>query len=158
MAVPPAVDFQYGEWWREAFEGGGADPRPSRIDPDLAVMIAMALRTNVPLAGPPASQVFDPVPQADFVQALLAGLPGLLADLETDTGNVVLTLARVWNGVVTGGAKSKARRPTGRSRASPPVIARCSSGPATSTSVPRKSTGKTFVADFSRSHKPSLLR
>jgi streptomycin 3"-adenylyltransferase len=70
---PPAVDFQFGEWWREEFEGGEADPWRSRIDPDLAVMIAIALRTDVPLTGPPASQVFDPVPQADFVQALLAG-------------------------------------------------------------------------------------
>jgi streptomycin 3"-adenylyltransferase len=104
---PPAVDFQYGEWWREEFEGGEVDPRPSRTDPDLAVMIAMALLADVPLAGPPASQVFDPVPRADFVQALVAGLPGLLADLETDTRNVVLTLARVWNGVVTGGVESK---------------------------------------------------
>jgi predicted nucleotidyltransferase len=105
---PSAIDFQYGEWWREAFEGGEVDPRPSRTDPDLAVMITMALRADVPLVGPPASQVFDPVPHVDFVQALVAGLPGLLATLDSDTRNVVLTLARVWNGVVTGGVESKA--------------------------------------------------
>ncbi len=67
----------------------------------------MALLGDVALAGPPASEVFDAVPRADFVDALLAGIPGLVADLHSDTRNVVLTLARIWNGVVTGGVLAK---------------------------------------------------
>ena len=45
--------------------------------------------------------------RADLDQAMLDGIPGLLADLESDTGNVILTLARIWTTVVTGEIRSK---------------------------------------------------
>ena len=104
---PPRRDLQFGEWLREGFVR--RDPRLWRpaTDPDLAILVTMVLLGEVVLAGPPASEVFDPVPRADFVDALLAGIPGLIADLHSDTRNVVLTLARNWNGVVTGGVLSK---------------------------------------------------
>jgi hypothetical protein len=37
----------------------------------------------------------------------VAGLPGLLEDLDGDTRNVVLTLARVWTTLATGGIRPK---------------------------------------------------
>ncbi|WP_030394569.1 aminoglycoside adenylyltransferase family protein [Kitasatospora purpeofusca] len=97
---PPVCDFLYGEWLRADYEAGGV-PRPEPM-PDLALLITMALAGDRPLAGPPPARVLDPVPQADLVRASVAGLPGLLDDLEDDTRNVLLTLARIWSTLATG--------------------------------------------------------
>lgn len=106
---PPRAEFQYGEWLRDAYESGVTpEPGPS---PDLAPLIAMALAGAAagqrPLAGPAATAVFDPVPPVDLRSAIVAGIPGLLADLETDTRNVLLTLARIWATLATGRLHSK---------------------------------------------------
>ncbi|MCE6996745.1 DUF4111 domain-containing protein [Saccharothrix sp. S26] len=103
---PPIADFQYGEWLREGFEAG-AVPVPAPM-PDLALLITMALAADHPLSGPPPAELLDPVPHADVVRASVAGVPDLLDDVDHDTRNVVLTLARVWTTVVTGGIRSKA--------------------------------------------------
>lgn len=102
---PPTCDFLYGEWLREDFEANGA-PQPEPM-PDLALLIAMVLAGNRPLTGPPPAQVLDPVPRTDLVRASLEGIPGLLADLDGDTRNVVLTFARIWFTLVTGELGSK---------------------------------------------------
>jgi streptomycin 3"-adenylyltransferase len=102
---PPSVDFLYGEWLRREFEVAGP-PRPQPA-PDLALLIAMVLAGDHPLAGPPPARVVDPVPPEDLVRASVAGIPGLLEDLAGDTRNVVLTFARIWATVVTGEIKSK---------------------------------------------------
>jgi Domain of unknown function (DUF4111) len=72
----------------------------------LTLLVTMALEGET-LVGPPPSEVFDPIPRADFVEALVAGIDGLVAALDSDTRNVVLTLARIWNGVATLGIHSK---------------------------------------------------
>lgn len=104
---PPMMDFQYGEWWRERFQSGDVEPWPSRINPDLTLLVVMALLGDVTLVGPPVSEVFDPIPRGDFIHALVADIGALVKDIESDTRNVVLTLARIWNGVVTGEVQSK---------------------------------------------------
>ena len=38
---------------------------------------------------------------------MLDGIPGLLGDLESDTGNVILTLARIWTTMATGEIRPK---------------------------------------------------
>ncbi|WP_130796799.1 aminoglycoside adenylyltransferase family protein [Streptomyces otsuchiensis] len=97
---PPRCEFQYGEWLREAYERGEVpEPGPS---PDLAPLITMVLGAATPLAGPPPAQVLAPVPQADLLRAITEGVPELLAEVGTDTRNVLLTLARVWTTIVTG--------------------------------------------------------
>lgn len=106
---PPRVDFQYGEWLRSEYEAGRTpEPGPG---PDLAPLIAMALAGAAagqgPLLGPPATEVFDPVPPADLRRAIVSGVPGLIADLETDTRNVLLTLARIWATLATGDLQAK---------------------------------------------------
>jgi streptomycin 3"-adenylyltransferase len=106
---PPRTEFQYGEWLRDDYEAGRTpEPGPS---PDLAPLIAMTLAGAAagqpPLMGPPATDVFDPVPPADLRRAIVAGVPGLIADLETDTRNVLLTLARVWATLATDTLQSK---------------------------------------------------
>ena len=104
---PPTIDLQYGEWWRAEFEAGDLQPWPSRTNPDLAPIIKMALLGDAALAGPPPMEVFDPVPDADLEEALVAGVGQLLDEIDSDATNVVLTLARVWNGVVTHRVESK---------------------------------------------------
>ena len=106
---PPRVEFQYGEWLRDEYEAGRTpEPGPS---PDLAPLVAMALAGAVagqaPLYGPPLAELVDPIQPADLRRAIVAGVPGLLADLETDTRNVLLTLARIWATLETGELHSK---------------------------------------------------
>jgi predicted nucleotidyltransferase len=103
---PPAMEFQFGDWWRREFERGEMEPWTSP-SPDLAVVIRMVVLGDAPLSGPPAAEVFDPVPRADFVDALVHGIDGLLAELGSDTRNVVLTLARIWSGIETDQILSK---------------------------------------------------
>jgi streptomycin 3"-adenylyltransferase len=102
---PPSADFCYGEWLRAGYEAGTV-PQPEPM-PDLALLLTMVLAGDRPLTGPPPAQVLDPVPHADLVRASLAGIPGLLQDLDGDTRNVLLTLARVWTTLATGEIRSK---------------------------------------------------
>lgn len=98
---PPKLDLQYGDWWRGEFERGDLEPWESP-NPDLALLVEMALKANHPLFGPPPAEVLDAVPPADVRRALLDVIPGLLADLEGDERNVVLTFARIWATLATG--------------------------------------------------------
>ncbi|WP_409235257.1 aminoglycoside adenylyltransferase family protein [Streptomyces sp. PA5.6] len=102
---PPRSEFQYGEWLREAYLRG-LTPEPGS-DPDLAVLLTMVLRGGTALRGPSPEQVLDPVPPADVTRAMVAGVPDLLAELDTDTRNVLLTLARIWTTLATGDIMSK---------------------------------------------------
>ena len=104
---PPTMDFQYGEWWRERFARGELEPWPSRANRDLAPLVTMVLLGDETLVGRSPSEVFDPVPHADFVDALIAGIDALINDIDSDTRNVILTLARIWSGVVTSAVHSK---------------------------------------------------
>ena len=89
----PLVDLLYGEWLRTSFEGGDI-PEP-RTMPDLAPEITLALAGNRALFGPPPREAMDPVPRGDLRRAVVAGIPSLLADLDRDQRNVLLTFARI---------------------------------------------------------------
>ncbi|WP_020525420.1 aminoglycoside adenylyltransferase domain-containing protein [Catelliglobosispora koreensis] len=97
---PPVCDFLYGEWLRASFERGELPARHPA--PDLAVLITMVLQGNAILFGPPPHELLDPVPSEDLRNAMVAGLPSLLADLDDDTRNVLLTFARIWATLATG--------------------------------------------------------
>jgi streptomycin 3"-adenylyltransferase len=103
---PPRFDFQYGEWLRAEFDAGQLAPWPS-ANPDVAVLVTMLRQRSDPLLGPSAADLLDPVPRADLVRAMVDELGSLLADLEPDTRNVLLTLARMWCTVATGEIRSK---------------------------------------------------
>lgn len=103
---PPRFDFQYGEWLREEFQRGDFEPWPD-ANPDVAVLVTMVLGSAVPLIGPPARELLDPVPREDIVRAMVDEIPQLLDDLESDTRNVLLTLARIWTTTATGDVVSK---------------------------------------------------
>ncbi|GAA2593508.1 nucleotidyltransferase [Streptomyces tubercidicus] len=102
---PPTGDFLFGEWLREEFVAGGV-PQPGPM-PDLALVITMVLAGDRPLTGPRPAEVLDLVPHSDLVQASVAGVPELLAELDADTRNVLLTLARMWTTLATGELKPK---------------------------------------------------
>ena len=89
----PREDFQFGEWLRDAFLEG--EPSLPREDPDLLVLAATALSAHRVLRGAPLEEVMAPLPQGRLESALLATIPGLMADLLGDERNVLLTLARV---------------------------------------------------------------
>ena len=102
---PPSQEFLYGEWLRDTYELGGA-PQPEPT-PDLSILITMVLQGDTVLAGPPPAQLLDPVPHDDLIRGSIAGIPHLLGDLESDTRNVLLTLARIWTTLQTGQIRSK---------------------------------------------------
>jgi predicted nucleotidyltransferase len=104
---PPTMDFQYGDWLRGEFESGNVTPWPSTTNPDLASLITMVLLADTPVLGPPPARILDPVPHDDLVRAITGDLESLLADLDDDTRNVILTLARIWSTVATGDIRSK---------------------------------------------------
>jgi streptomycin 3"-adenylyltransferase len=102
---PPRMDFQYGDWLRAEFERGELDPPPTNSD--LAVLLTMVLLGDAPVFGPPPAELLDPVPHDDVARAMRDGIPALLADLDDDTRNVLLTLARIWSTLATGVIRSK---------------------------------------------------
>lgn len=103
---PPRIDFQYGEWLRDEFDTGNLQPWPPS-NPDLAVLISMVLLAARPLFGPPPADLLDVVPRGDLVRAMVDEVGSLLDDLDTDTGNVILTLARIWRTLAMGDIASK---------------------------------------------------
>ena len=104
---PPRLDFQYGDWWRAEFERGDLEPWPSETDPDLALLLTMVLLADWPLHGPPAAEMIDPVPWSDVVTATLDTVEVVLDQVDDDTRNMVLTLARMWCTLATGEIRSK---------------------------------------------------
>ncbi len=103
---PPRMDFGSGEWLRGRFDAGDAKPWRSP-NPDLAVLIAQVRLTGRPLIGPPANDVLPEIPPTDLRRAMTDEIESLVGDLETDTANVLLTLARIWHTLETGAFASK---------------------------------------------------
>jgi predicted nucleotidyltransferase len=104
---PPRFDFQYGDWLRRDFEDGNLEPWPSSENRDLATLLTMVRRYGEPVAGPPAADAIAEVPEADLRAAMVGDLELLLADLERDTRNVLLTFARIWCTLATGEIRPK---------------------------------------------------
>lgn len=104
---PPAFDFHYDELLRDRFESGEVEPWSGSTNPDLASAITMVLIGDARLVGPPAADVFDPVPRADYLDAILRDIQTVDEYLARDTRNVVLTLPRIWGAVATDRVDSK---------------------------------------------------
>ena len=104
---PPVLDFQYGDWLRPDFEMGIYEPSPPPFRPDLALLIRMVVTANTALLGPLPDCIFDTVPQADILRAMISDIDRLRDDIDSDTRNVILTLARMWSTFSTGDIRSK---------------------------------------------------
>lgn len=104
---PPLRELQFGEWLREELQAGIVPP--ATLDHDLAILLTKVRQHSVCMIGPPAAELFDPVPEADFSQALLDTLAQWndKPDWQGDERNVVLALARIWFSASTGGIAPK---------------------------------------------------
>ena len=92
LSEEPRRDFQYGEWLRAELVDGHL-PLPVR-DPDVVTLLATAHSAHRVLRGSRLEEVVPPVPEHLLRRALLASLPDVLAGLEGDERNTLLTLAR----------------------------------------------------------------
>ena len=98
---PPHFDFQYGEWLRAEFERNVVEPWSTKEMPDLALLITQVLLASTTLVGMNPHQLLCKVPYKDFMLATVDALPSLMSDINNDTRNVLLTLARIWATVET---------------------------------------------------------
>lgn len=101
LRLPAWLDYQYGDWYRPDYARGDWEPWNPR-NPDLVILLEMVRQADRPLVGPPAAALLDPVPAPVLRRAMLDAIPDLLADLEGDERNVVLTLARIRATMATG--------------------------------------------------------
>lgn len=104
-SYPARSELVYGEWLRGAFESG-AVPEPG-TSPEFTVLIAQARHAAVTLAGPPPHHLLPVIPAADLRRAIGDAREELIATLEGDERNVLLTLARMWFTLENGGFAPK---------------------------------------------------
>ncbi len=93
---PPSRELQFGEWLREDLIAGRIEePEP---DFDLAILLTQLREWNRVLAGPPAQDLFDEVPESDLAIALhmTAAQWRQPSDWAGEERNILLALARVW--------------------------------------------------------------
>ncbi len=105
---PPSFDFLYGDWLRKEFEAGNIEPWETKELPNLALVITQLLLSNKIVFGPSPNALFNLVPYDDFMRAITCEIDSVLNDLNWDTRNVLLTLARIWSTVETDLIRSKA--------------------------------------------------
>jgi predicted nucleotidyltransferase len=104
---PAPVDFHYDELIREELASGKIDLTTAIKERGFAPLVRMARSAGASLYGPPPTAVFDPVPTADYHDAILKDIEEVERWIIVDTRNVVLTLARVWAGLCTDDLHSK---------------------------------------------------
>lgn len=102
---PPRFEFMYGEWLRKQLEKG--DIPGATVDPDLALLLAQAERNSITLFGAGVEETLEPIPWIDIQRAMRDSLPGLIASVQGDERNVILTLARMWYTASTSEFSSK---------------------------------------------------
>jgi predicted nucleotidyltransferase len=104
---PANRDFQYGDWLRLALERGETEALAAKSDPDLASLITQVLAADVTLLGPPPADVFDPVPFSDVLEGIVADVDKWAGNINDDTRNGILALARIWSALSTHDLDSK---------------------------------------------------
>lgn len=111
-SYPPQFDFQYGDWLRQEFESGQIEPWPTKQMPQLAIMLTQLLLASKTLVGPEPYQLINKIPYEDIIHATIDSLDSIMADLQWDTRNVLLTLARIWSTLQTDSIRSKSAAAT----------------------------------------------
>lgn len=104
---PAKFDFQYGDWLRATFEAGHIEPSFGNEMPDLAILITQVLLASKVLYGPNPADLLCKVPYRDFLLAQSASLNSLAGEIHSDTRNVLLTYARIWQTLETNTLCSK---------------------------------------------------
>lgn len=97
-SYPAECEFIYGEWLRDDFEKG--EFGHSSQDPEFTLILAQAQREAIKLYQ--SIDYMIPATDIQYVkQAMLDSLPNLLSSLDGDERNVLLTLARMWNTMIS---------------------------------------------------------
>ncbi len=65
------------------------------------IVLAQVSQASTALLGPDATDLLLAIPTTDLARAMTEEIGSLLDDLDTDTANVLLTLARIWHTLVT---------------------------------------------------------
>ena len=104
---PPRRELQFGEWLRTDLQAGRFEP--PMADHDLAILVTKLRQHSLALLGPPAQDLFAPVPDTDFRRALADTVAQWNAppDWEGEERNILLALARIWFSARTGDIASK---------------------------------------------------
>lgn len=104
---PPRRELQFGEWLRADLQAGRFEP--PMADHDLAILLTKLRQHSLALRGPPAQELFEPVPAADFRRALADTVAQWNAppDWQGEERNILLALARIWFSACTGDIASK---------------------------------------------------
>jgi len=104
---PVRRELQFGEWLRDDIEAGRFEG--SIADPDLTILLSKVLQHGISLVGHEPSEIFDPIPTPDVMQALLdtAAQWNVPEDWAGEETNIVLALARMWFTAATGAIASK---------------------------------------------------
>jgi len=105
LPYPARSEFMYGEWLRAQYEAGDI-PQPVS-DPELTLILAQARQQAKGLFGPGMAELLPVVCPADIRRAIKDAVPALMQGLQGDKRNVLLTLARMWQTLATGGFASK---------------------------------------------------
>lgn len=104
----PKFDFLYGDWLRKDFEAGSIEPWPNNKKmPNLALIITQLLLSNKVLYGPKPDELLNAIPYKDFVTGTTAEIGFLMNEIDWDTRNILLTLARIWTTLETDTIRSK---------------------------------------------------
>lgn len=104
---PARRELQFGEWLREDILKGVFEP--AQEDIDLTILLRKLSLASIPLIGKVASEIFEPIPEHDFKQALYSTLSlwQSESDWQGDERNIILTIARIWYSIQTGQIVSK---------------------------------------------------
>lgn len=89
-AQPAAFDLRFGGFHP------GLDGIMAFTQRLVAAVVSQLRENSINLFGPEATEVIEPVPMTDIRRAIKESLPGLIASIEGDEHNVILTLARMW--------------------------------------------------------------
>lgn len=102
---PACCEFMYGEWLRAEVEKGIlAGPESN---PEFTLILAQAARAVTPLYSTANATPLPAMAASDIQRAMHDLLPSLVASVEGDERNVLLTLARMWYTTCTGEFTSK---------------------------------------------------
>ena len=106
---PARRELQFGEWLRKDLLASIFEP--GILDTDLAILLTKARQQSLAIVGPAAEELFESVPERDFLIALADTVNqwNSPVDWKGDERNIVLTLARIWYSAATGNIAPKDR-------------------------------------------------
>lgn len=99
LSYPARAEFIYGEWLRDAFLSGAI--AQSQSSPEFTLILAQARREAIPMNGAGLADHVAEIPTDMIRRAIGDLLPELIASVDGDERNVLLTLARMWTTLIT---------------------------------------------------------